>query len=180
MRSTVLLPALWLVGTVMAATVAWYGLSLVGASIDGDETVAIDVGTDDRSTAAPIAAERAAGPTPTTSPVAPDPEPSPTTPPVAETGVVRTFDLEGGRVAIRFSPDAVVVAWAAPADGYETETEPEGLGIEVTFDNGARRSKVEAWWDDGPRYELDERDRSGSGRGDDPADEVDDRDDDDD
>lgn len=179
MRSKALLPALWFVGMVVAATVAWYALSLVGASIDGGDAVAIEVGVGDRPTD-PADGDRESGPTSTTPPTTTTvvAEPASTTSSAVENDQARTFDLIGGRVAIQFEPDGVSVVWATPVDGYRTEMETSDDEVEVTFDNGARRSSIEAWWDDGPGFDIEERDRSGPDRDDDSdADWFDDDDD---
>lgn len=73
------------------------------------------------------------------------------------TPVEQTFDMIGGRTAIRFSTSEVVVLWATPAAGYTVDSHGEGDGVEVEFSNGIHESKVEAWWADGPRSELRER-----------------------
>jgi hypothetical protein len=70
--------------------------------------------------------------------------------------VDQTFDLIGGRTAIRFSPSEIVVLWMAPADGFVPSSHPDDGGVEVMFSNGRHRSKLEAWWDDGPRFYTEE------------------------
>lgn len=172
MRSRALLAVLWLGATVVAATVAWQSLTFVSASTESG-VAAPTLPTADRSNATtPVPVEvtptLAEGPTGTTadSPRSADdtggtttgvsaaaPEPASDPVPVEE-----TFDLIGGQVAIRFTPTEVGVLWITPAPGYTGSSQPEDGGVEVEFDNGVHESKLEAWWDGGPRTEIREED----------------------
>ena len=70
----------------------------------------------------------------------------------------KTFTLTGGTTAIRFSPSYTKVLWATPNPGYEVRIEPEPPGIKVEFRSESHRSRIDAWWDDGPRHEIREED----------------------
>jgi hypothetical protein len=75
----------------------------------------------------------------------------------ADPGVTRTYALRGGTVTLRFASTGVTVVVAQPAAGYEVSTEPQhGNGIRVEFRSDRNRSRVEGWWDGGPRDEVDE------------------------
>lgn len=50
------------------------------------------------------------------------------------------------------------MVWATPTPGYTVESIVDDGRVEVEFDNGGRESEIEAWWDDGPRYETFEDD----------------------
>ncbi len=170
MGSKTLLTALWLVGTVVAAMVAWQSLSFVSASTEGEVTAPTrsdgnDTGTTVTSGGVPS--------TTTTQPSTSTPAPAETSTTSAsaisststtdsagptEEPIEQTFDLVGGRVAISFSPSEVAVLWATPAPGYTVRSHPEDGGVEVEFDNGEHESKIEAWWADGPRFETREED----------------------
>lgn len=176
MGSKSLLSLLWLLGTVVAATIAWQSLQLVSASTDGSAAPASpgpsagptdtadststtgSTNTDSANTTDSAESNTAPG---DSSDVTATASSSSTTVPGSgsETEPVeQTFDLVGGRTAISFSPDRIEVLWATPAPGYSGEHHAEGSGVEVEFRNGERRSKIEAWWDDGPRFEKRERD----------------------
>lgn len=167
MGSKPLLTVLWLVGTVVAATVAWQSLSFVSASTESDLAV-------------PARSENQTGRATATQPTTPSstttrPEATTTTgttgratttttisgatgtTPEAE-AIEQTFELIGGRAAVSFSPTEILVVWATPEPGYTVESHPEDGGIEVEFNNGVHESKLEAWWADGPRFETRERD----------------------
>lgn len=77
---------------------------------------------------------------------------------VPEQYVTKIFTLVGGTTAIRFSPSATKVLWATPDPGYEVRIEPESPGLKVEFRSDGHRSRVDAWWDNGPRHEIHEED----------------------
>lgn len=98
-------------------------------------------------------------PTPTSIP-APTPLPTPTSPPptpTPESAQTLTFNLVGGSTQISFSPSAVTVLWATPNPGFEVEIEPETPGIKVEFEADHHESRVDAWWSDGPEYDIREK-----------------------
>lgn len=71
--------------------------------------------------------------------------------------VTQTFVLTGGTTAISFSPAGVTVIYANANDGFSAKIQPEGAGIKVEFESDYHKSRVEAWWYDGPRNEIRER-----------------------
>lgn len=181
MPSKTVLTALWLVGTVVAAAVAWQSLRFVSASTEGDlaATDGADVTVvDPEASLTPSSTVPSSSTSSSTEPLSGAGSGETTVPPTdsvadgtagAITGSSadqpatqsqiseRTFDLIGGRTAIRFSPDEVVVVWATPAPGYSVESHDEDDGVEVEFSNGIHESKIEAWWADGPRFETREQ-----------------------
>ena len=48
--------------------------------------------------------------------------------------------------------------WANPNPGYEVRVEPESGGVKVEFRSDDHRSRIDAWWDNGPRHEITEED----------------------
>lgn len=168
MRSKSLLAVLWLIGTAVAATIAWQSLGLVTASTDGDGVIASRSTTSDPT----IGSSTSGDPDEPTPVTRPEPGPSTTSVTTRSDGasvsssgtaaaagaIEQTFDLIGGRAAISFSASEVKVLWAIPADGYTVDSHPEDGGVEVEFRNGQLRSKLEAWWADGPRSDIRERD----------------------
>jgi hypothetical protein len=96
--------------------------------------------------------------TPTTRPASPAPAPAP--------GEVRTYNLVGGSVTLRFQPSGVTVVWANPNPGFRAEVDDrDGGGIRVRFDGDSHRSQLEAWWDAGPRDRVEEDGGGGGGGG---------------
>jgi len=183
-----LLALLWILGTGLAATVAWQSLRFVSASTEVIETAsgqAAAGGTTSTSSVSDVATvssggrtvpgETSAGselgigvdtiqPPATSSTVAVDDTVvAPTADPAAgrDEGVEQIFDLTGGRTAVRFSPTGVSVAWATPAPGYRSEIHTEDGGLEIEFRGQGHRSKIELWWADGPRWEIEEEREDG-------------------
>ncbi len=70
----------------------------------------------------------------------------------------KTFTLVGGATSIKFSPSYTKVLWASPNPGYEVRIDPTSDGVEVEFRSDDHRSRIEAWWDNGPRHEIREDD----------------------
>lgn len=69
----------------------------------------------------------------------------------------RTYILKGGTASLRFSPTGVEVVIADPLAGYSLSVEPEhGNGLKVEFRKEDRRSRVEAWWENGPQERVHE------------------------
>jgi hypothetical protein len=152
MASKSLLVALWVLGTAVAAAVAWQSLRLVGTRNDD-----VAVGTIPVTASAPV----------TSAPGDQDPDPEPgdgagttttavttTAAPVDDLDVQeQTFDLTGGSTRVRFGADAVEVLWATPQPGYAARIEDEGGGVtKVEFRAGEARSRIDLWWDDGPQF----------------------------
>ena len=87
------------------------------------------------------------------------------TPTTASSSTTRTYTLVGGSASIRYEPGNVTVLWATPNSGFEVDVETYAADrVEVQFRSDTHESKVTAWWDSGPRDEIDEEERSsGSG-----------------
>ena len=68
----------------------------------------------------------------------------------------QTFQLIGGTTSIKFSPGYTKVLWATPNPGFDVSVEPESPGIKVEFRSDQHRSRVDAWWEDGPQHEIRE------------------------
>jgi len=118
-------------------------------------------------------------PTRTTVPSRPvPPAPSPTTAPTTVTtrpaapatttttaGVLRTYNLVGGSVTLRFDPSGkVTVVWANPNPGFRVEVDDRSDGgVRVRFDSDSHRSQVEAWWSGGPQDQVEESGGGGGG-----------------
>jgi hypothetical protein len=81
-----------------------------------------------------------------------------TTPP--PTAINRTYDLVGGTTTLRFTSAGVTVLTAVPAAGFSVEIDDDthGNGVRVEFESDDHRSRVDAWWEGGPRDEVREDD----------------------
>ncbi len=115
----------------------------------GDSAGATD--TEPSTTAAPTTPSSTAPTTSTTMapPVTPDPEPA---------AQSLTFKLLGGTTTINFSAESVTaVATANP--GFEVTIEPNSPGLKIEFRSvdTNQRSRIDAWWDNGPRHDITER-----------------------
>ena len=88
-------------------------------------------------------------------PIPPTPEPTATVELAAQ---VVTFNLIGGTTAISFSAAGVEVLWATPNPNFEVEIQPGSDNVRVQFESDDHRSRIDAWWSDGPRNEIDEDD----------------------
>lgn len=125
--------------------------------LDVTEATSTTVATSTTTTTAPP-------PPPTTAtPAAPASRPpSPTTTaPVPTTREVpaelRTYTLVGGTVTLRFTASRVTVEVATPNPGFALDIEPTHTnGVRVELEGEDHRSRVEGWWDDGPRDEVHE------------------------
>lgn len=127
-----------------------------GEPLPGPTTATATPGTAPPATPAPGPAPSSPGPgtaapAATTPPatVAPAPEPAPET---------RTYQVVGGTASLRFEPGGVTVVFANPAQGFDVEVEPaHGGGVRVEFESETHRSRIDAWWDGGPRDEVQEQ-----------------------
>jgi hypothetical protein len=153
---------------VLAVALAMAAVSRVGNQVTGDrpaplsaeqvrEELAVETSTSSPGTTSTVAPGETTTSTtiaPPTTAAAPTTLAPPTTLSPSET---RTYPLRGGTATLRFSPAGVTVVVANPNPGYSVEVEPtHGNGVEVSFEGDGRRSKVEAWWDGGPREQVDE------------------------
>ncbi|HEX6419871.1 MAG TPA: hypothetical protein VFZ77_15325 [Acidimicrobiales bacterium] len=146
MRRSLALGFAWLLAAAVAVVVAWQGVGLVGDQVTDRRPATL--------TDAEIEAALEATP-PTTAPGT-----TATTPPADQGGAgedaaIETFRVTGGAAALRFSPGGVTVVWATPDHGYEVESEPgDGNGWRIEFEGEAGRSRIDAWWDGGPRSRV--------------------------
>jgi len=73
--------------------------------------------------------------------------------------VDRIYQLEGGSVAVRFQDNAAHLLWATPNrdEGFTVDQAEENGGtVDVRFRNDDHESRLRAYWDDGPRDEIEE------------------------
>lgn len=84
-----------------------------------------------------------------------DGQPPPTTTAAATTAL--TLAAQGGVVTIRYSATSVTVIAATPVAGRAAKVDQRGAtAVRVEFEGGGHRSRIEAWWDNGPRQDVRE------------------------
>jgi hypothetical protein len=172
----------WFLGTFLAAFVAWQGIAVVADAVTGDrpgDLTGDDVaaalaaasaastapgGSASTTTSAPAGSVTTAS-TATTAPAGTaTTAPTTSSPPATAEASTRNYSLVGGTVTVRFSPTAVTVISAVPRNGYSVELEQEGpTQVSVRFESDDHESRLDAYWSDGPRDEVEERDESDSG-----------------
>lgn len=96
-----------------------------------------------------------------TSSTAPGPSTSVTTGPGgASPPEERTYELVGGTARVRFADGQAELLAATPKVGFRVERESGDPGeVRVVFRGDGHESRLRAWWDGGPREEIEERDR---------------------
>ena len=178
-----MLVALWFLAGAGAVTLASAGVGVVSDQLtDGSrpaplsaeqvrqrlaaQTPTTTAVTSTTSTPAGPSTTAAIGVGGTTTTVAP-PASTPSTPTTAAPtpSSTKTYDLVGGTVTLRFSAQGVVVLVATPAPGFSVDvSDAHSGGVRVEFESDDHRSRVDGWWDGGPRDEVrEEGDGGGSG-----------------
>lgn len=181
MRKTIVYVAAWFAAGLGAVALASAGVAVVGNQVTGsrpsplsadevrselaaeatpataapDTTTSTTPGADVTATTAGSPATTPAS-RPATSP------PATASPPTTNPQVPSeawTYTLTGGTTTLQFEPSGVTMLVATPNAGYSVEVDPtHDNGIRVEFRSDAHRSRVEGWWDGGPRDEVDEED----------------------
>jgi len=148
----------WVLVAVVATTAAWQGVALVTDEVTDDRPAALAASDVQDQLAEGSAAGTTAPPpdstaatTTTTSP------PTTGTTQPAPAPVTKTYRLTGGVVTISFSPTQVTATGVRPNPGFGIKkSEAEGTGWRVEFENDSHRSRLDAWWDNGPRDDTRE------------------------
>jgi len=177
-RRTITYVAVWFAAGVGAITLGMAAVAMVGNQVTGsrpsplsaDEVRAeLSGDTDSTTTTLPdwstttlppggaTSTTRVAATTPTSTQSGPGGTPT-TAGASSAQPETRTYSLVGGTVTLRFEASGVTVQEATPRPGYEVEDlEPtHGNGWKVEFRSDGHRSRVEGWWDAGPRDEVRE------------------------
>lgn len=181
-RKTIIYVVAWFAAGVGAVALATAGVSMVGnqvtdsrpSPLSADEVrsqLAADSAAEATRTESPTTSLPAGavttttpttdGPTATTASSRPTGSGPPTTATPTTTTqpapVTRTYMLIGGTATLRFTASGVTVVDATPNGGYSVVVEPtHDTGIRVEFRSDEHRSRVEGWWDGGPRDETSE------------------------
>ncbi len=129
-----------------------------GEPSDATSTTAATVPTTTATTATTTPGSSGTpGTSPTTTPGSGSTTSTTATPPVAPTS--KTYALDGGTATLRFSSAGVTVVAATPKAGFSVDVgETHGNGVRVEFESDDHRSRVDAWWEGGPRDEVREDD----------------------
>ncbi|MFD7441416.1 hypothetical protein [Streptomyces sp. NPDC059909] len=170
----------WSLATGAAVTLSWWGVHTVMAGTAYDRPRALPITTDDRTTQAGLpqssstqhpkspspspssGAKPGNTPEPSTSSPAEKPGDKPSTakPPSSPTpsGNVKSYTVEGGRVAYDIGPASAELVSATPASGWTMQVWKQPTYIRVTFSQGSREIDVFCTWHDtAPRVEIEER-----------------------
>lgn len=170
--------ALWLAAGALAVVVASAGVSVVDDHLTASRPAPLSAEEVHERVQQAATSTTAAGPTPTTAspPSTTTSVPAPTTtaggtddpttggttspPTTAPTPpVTRTYELVGGTTTIRFSASGVTVLSSTPKPGFTAEVEPEGTGVKVEFESEDHKSRIDAWWANGPQTQSREEAR---------------------
>ena len=189
MRKTIMLTIAWLTAAAVAVTVAWQGVSVVGDQVTDQRPTALAAAdieerreqlddlreriSDDSARLDRLIQQRDAlaaaattstttqatrGTTPTTATASGSAAPSTTA--ASAAAETRTYNLQGGSAALRFTSSGVTVVFANPASGFTVEVEPEHVnGVKVEFRSETHRSRVDGWWSGGPVDRIREEPR---------------------
>jgi hypothetical protein len=72
----------------------------------------------------------------------------------------RTYEMVGGSVRVRFADGRAELLSATPNAGFRVSRNSGDPGdVRVNFRSGDHESRFRAWWDNGPREEIEEKGR---------------------
>jgi hypothetical protein len=154
--------AAWLAGTALAVGLAWFGANMVvrdAGMSPGVQVINVAPATPAAQPPTPPASPALpASPTPRASasgsPTASQPgraaatsSPSPSATPTASAdGTVRSYSLDGGRVALLVTGDSASLVTAMPDSGFSVQTWSGTDWLRVDFSSGAQVSSLIASW----------------------------------
>jgi hypothetical protein len=167
--------AAWLAGTALAVGLAWFGANMVvrdAGMSPGVQVIdvppatraadpptpptaptapALPTGSASRASGRPAPTEpgrsaAAGGPSPSPSPSAtPSATPSPS-PSASAAGAVRSYTLDGGRVALLVTGNSASLVTATPDSGFAVQTWSGTDWLRVDFSSGGQVSSLIASW----------------------------------
>jgi hypothetical protein len=156
--------AAWLAGTAIAVGLAWFGANMVvrdAGMSPGVPVINVAPASPTGQPATPPASPAppaSSAPTAPASPAVSQPDrsaatssPSPSamtsaTPSAAAAGTVRSYTLDGGRVALDVSGDSAALVTATPDAGFSVQTWSGTDWLRVDFSSGAQVSSLIASW----------------------------------
>ncbi|UUU33700.1 hypothetical protein JIX56_29765 [Streptomyces sp. CA-210063] len=175
MRRGLLHVLAWLLATGAAVTVSWWGVHTVMAGTAYDPPRALPItAADAQAQGAPAPTSGTPRPEPSTSTKAPEkndsrepsptpstpsksakPRPSPSTGTPADSGDIKAYDTEGGRVVLSLGDEDATLVSATPGSGWSMQVWKTETWIRVDFASGADRVSVFcAWHDSAPRVDV--------------------------
>ncbi|WP_256103213.1 hypothetical protein [Streptomyces sp. ODS05-4] len=187
MRRGLVHAAAWSLATGAAVTLSWWGVHTVMAGtaydppravpITAERPVAAGSGTGDSrasSTQRPAPVPSASpppspSPTPSRSPSKPpspsasSARPAPASPAPrpdggSDTGSVRSYAVDGGRVVFDIGESSAELVTATPASGWQMQVWTQPTYVRVTFSSGGRETDVFCTWhDQAPRVQIERR-----------------------
>ncbi|MGW6567376.1 hypothetical protein [Streptomyces sp. NPDC054975] len=169
----------WSLATGAAVTLSWWGVHtvLAGTVYDPPRALPIPAGTGSEGPDAEggdtrTSSTRDPGPTASTTPpaTATSPTPSatpsrrpstpkpPATTPAEDGGNVKSYAVDGGRVAFDLGATSAELVSATPASGWQMQVWKQPTWIRVTFTKDGRELSVFCvWHDTAPRVEIEDR-----------------------
>ncbi|HEX4290268.1 MAG TPA: hypothetical protein VH021_15210 [Trebonia sp.] len=148
--------AAWLAGTALAVGLAWFGANMVVADAGmspGVQVINVAPATPTAQPPTPPAspalpaspAPRASGSPTGQAAATSSPSPS-ATPRASADGAVRSYSLDGGRVALLVTGDSASLVTATPDSGFSVQTWSGTDWLRVDFSSGAQVSSLIASW----------------------------------
>ncbi|MER8231927.1 hypothetical protein [Streptomyces sp. NPDC094049] len=178
----------WALATGAAVTLSWWGVHTVLSGTVYDRPRALPLpagpveeapaseaplsssterpGTTPPSTPAPSRRTPDGGPTtaPAAAGTAPERTTAPVAPPASTTAAadsgsnVKSYTVDGGRVAFDLGETSAELVSATPASGWQMQVWKDATWIRVTFTSGSRELSVFCLWHDtAPRVQIEER-----------------------
>jgi len=148
--------AAWLAGTAIAVGLAWFGANMVvrdAGMSPGVQVISVPTATPDgqptqppTSPVLPTASAALSSGAPTATPSARPSATAASPPESATAGTVRSYTLDGGRVALLVSADSATLVTAMPDSGFSVETWSGTDWLRVDFNSGAQVSSLIATW----------------------------------
>jgi hypothetical protein len=155
--------AAWLAGTAIAVGLAWFGANMVvrdAGMSPGVQVINVPTATQagqptlpptspalPTATAAPPSGSPSSHPTSTATPSArPSATAASSSPSATAAGTVRSYTLDGGRVALLVTADSATLVTATPDSGFSVQTWSGTDWLRVDFTSGAQVSSLIATW----------------------------------
>ncbi|WP_258539737.1 hypothetical protein [Streptomyces ipomoeae] len=149
MRRGLLHVLAWLLATGAAVTLSWWGVHTVLAGTAYDPPRALPI----TASPTPSAPSKSAKPSPGPTPGAPVDSDAPGD--SADSGEVKSYDTEGGRVVFSLSDTYATLVSATPGSGWSMRVWKTETWIRVEFAVGADRVTVFCTWhDSAPRVDV--------------------------
>jgi hypothetical protein len=149
----------WSLATGAAVTLSWWGVHTVmaGTAYDPPRALPITAAKATTQESEPLASPtRRPSPSPSDKP-SPAPTPTPsrtpaTRPSPTESGQVKSYDTDGGRVVFDIGATSATLVSATPGAGWSMQVWKTQTWIRVEFTSGADKVSVICAWHDGPPH----------------------------